>query len=557
MGKRKLFHKTDLSIPQVEHRHDASGCVVILPEAIPPANTLIAFERNASSARSFDFARWYGLGIDPITYACQRQIERYLAGQDGRLALRTVVGFCNGGVQRFLDYLVLCATALRREMTLSDIHRELIDGFLGYLTAQNIATVSQRALYTEVKSVLTALGRRGLIVLVTSGDDATFPSNPFPNSNRKCKGETSLPRGQRQALSNALKQDIQPIWREDAQLTCDLLVSVMLVVALHTGRNTTPLLELGRNCLRPHPKDNTAFLFLWKRRGHNTSKVTLRKGTVRGVESTPTVRVNVERLIQRVLLLNEPLCASAPDELKNRLWLYRVRASRNYGEVSVLTDATVQKAIQKLVKKYNLVDGDGLPLRLNVSRLRKTFANRIYELLGGDLASTAIALGNTPQVAGRNYLAPDQAAIRNWQFMGEILVQELLTHTIGATYHSTPTGHCSDPENGEFAPKQKGAVCTSFLNCLRCKHYAVTGEDLYKLFSFYYRVFAERSRMSKGRWSREYAHIPRLIDNYIVAEGLRRGVFRARDVDAARIRARQNPHPFWTYDVMEALEVFS
>ncbi|CAI8722697.1 hypothetical protein IB254_15740 [Pseudomonas sp. PDM03] len=557
MGKRKLFHKTDLSIPQVEYRHDAAGCVVILPEAIPPANTLVAFSRNASSVRSFDFARWYGLDIDPITYACQRQIERYLAGQDGQLAQSTIVGYCNGGIQRLLDYLVLCATALGRELTLNDIDRALIDGFLGFLAAQDITTVSQKAYYTEVKSVLTALGRRGLIILVRTGDDATFPTNPFPNSNRKSKGETSLPRLQRQALSKALKQDVQPIWREDAQLTADLLACAMLIVALYTGRNTTPLLELGRNCLVSHPKDSTSFLVLWKRRGHTSSKVALRKGSVRGVESTPTVRGNVERIMKRVLELSEPLRAIAPEDLKERVWLYISRASRTTGDVTVLTDGSLRNAIKKLVKKYNLMDSVGMPLRVNVSRLRKTFANRIYELLGGDLVSTAIALGNTPQVAGRNYLAPGETAMRNWQFMGEILVQELLTHTIGATYHSSPMGHCGDPENGEFAPKQKGAVCTSFLNCLRCKHYAVTGEDLYKLFSFYYRVFAERTHMSKARWAREYAHIPRLIDDYIVAEGLRRGVFKARDVDAARTRARQEPHPFWSYDVIETLEVFS
>ncbi|RML61964.1 hypothetical protein APX70_02936, partial [Pseudomonas syringae pv. maculicola] len=55
-------------------------------------------------------------------------------------------------------------------------------------------------------------------------------------------------------------------------------------------------------------------------------------------------------------------------------------------------------AIQKLVKEYDLKDTDGKPLQLNVSRLRKTFANRIYELLGGNIQLTAIALGNTPAV---------------------------------------------------------------------------------------------------------------------------------------------------------------
>lgn len=79
MGKRKIFKKTDLNIPQVEHSQDMAGNVVILPEVIPPINTKIAFGRNTTSIRNFDFARWYGADIDPITYACQRQIERFLS----------------------------------------------------------------------------------------------------------------------------------------------------------------------------------------------------------------------------------------------------------------------------------------------------------------------------------------------------------------------------------------------------------------------------------------------------------------------------------------------
>ena len=80
MGKRKVFTKTDLRVPQVQNSHDMTGNVVILPEAIPPMNTRVNFGRNVSYSRSFNFARWYGAGIDPLTYACQRQIERYLAG---------------------------------------------------------------------------------------------------------------------------------------------------------------------------------------------------------------------------------------------------------------------------------------------------------------------------------------------------------------------------------------------------------------------------------------------------------------------------------------------
>ena len=58
MRKRKVFVRSDLSIPQVEHRHDSAGNVVILPQAIPASNTIVEFGRNTSKSRSFDFARW-------------------------------------------------------------------------------------------------------------------------------------------------------------------------------------------------------------------------------------------------------------------------------------------------------------------------------------------------------------------------------------------------------------------------------------------------------------------------------------------------------------------
>lgn len=559
MGKRKLFTKTDLSIPQVEHSRDAADNVVVLPEAIPPANTTVEFSRNASSCRSFDFAPWYGADIDVITYACQQQIRRFLAGMDGPVEASTVANFCLGGLRRFLDYSILRATAFGRDLTLTDLDRNLIDGYLGHLAGLGVNATSQKSYYNGAKSVLLALGRRGLITLIASGDSATFPRNPFPNSNRKMKGETALTKRERQAFASTLKQALRPLWCDEFQVTGELLVYALLTVALHTGRNTTPLLEMGRDCLRPHPKDNTVFLVLWKRRGHNSSKVALRAESKaeRALESTPTVRTNVERLICRVMALTEPLNAEAPADIKGRVWLYRSRNGRNVGQVTTLSNRSLDVTIKRLVADHQLTDSNDQPLRINISRLRKTFGNRIYELTDGDLATTAIALGNTPSVADRNYLSAGEDTRRDWRFMGKLLVQELLSQTIGATYKETPMGRCADPLAGQYAPKREGAVCFAFTNCLRCKHYAVTANDLYKLFSFYFRVLAERSRMDKRRWEREYAYIPRLIDNYIVAEGLRRGTFKPAAVDATRERARNLPHPFWSVDLIDSLEVFA
>lgn len=200
--------------------------------------------------------------------------------------------------------------------------------------------------------------------------------------------------------------------------------------------------------------------------------------------------------------------------------------------------------IAALVDLCQLKDADGNPLRINVSRLRKTFVNRINEILDGDLATTAVAAGNQPRVTEQHYLRPGSDAKKNWRFMGACLVTELLTGTVGAT-ERTPVGRCSDIRSGEYAPKQSGGVCQSFMNCLRCRNYVVTGDDLWRLFSFYWRVLKERTRVGSRRWEKHLAYIPRMIDRDVVQDGLARKVFTRNQVDAARDRARRDPHPFW------------
>lgn len=546
MGQRKEYEKTDLTTSEVTHTRDANGAVVIPLDVIPPLNKTVRFLRNSHSDRSFDFGKWYGIGIDAITFACQRQIERFLDKQDTEVEVTTVASY-TAGIKGLLDYLAIRSGALERQLNLSDIDRNAIDGYLGFLREMGVATTSQKKHFDRTKAVLLALGRRGLINLITIGDDSTFPRNPFPGSRHKYKGATPLPKTQRQAFSAAVKTAVKPLFEKNIELTSELLAYAFFIVALHTGRNTTPLLEMSRDCLRPHPKEDTLLLVLYKRRGHNTSKVALRTETEREFESTPTIRHSVAKIIRRVIELSLPLLADAPSDLKNRVWLYRSQGGNNAGHIVPLSDSTLGNAILKLVSKYRLLDAEGKPLRINVSRLRKTFVNRVYELTDGDVATTAIAAGNTEHVTSINYLRPGDDARKNWKFMGVALVQELLSNTIGKT-ERTPTGQCSDTKNGAYAPKRDGATCMSFFNCLRCRNYVVTGDDLYRLFSFYWRVLRERVQMDKHRWERQFAHIPRLIERDVIAPGLASGVFKHAQVEAARERARHDPHPFWKSD---------
>lgn len=558
-GKRKVHTKTNLPVPKVEYLREADGTAIINAEAVPPAVTVVAFGYNATNYRTFDFAPFYGIGIDEITYACQRQVERLLSKQDRDVEATSVVSIANKSLRSFLDYLALRAKALGRPQGLSDINREVVDGYICHLAQPQRSMGTQKTLYGGVKTTLKALAKRGLVQVVAAGDARTFPKNPFPNSARHAKSEKPLSRTERQVFTAAVKTAAMPLFRGDVAVTGELLAYALLIVALHTGRNTTPLVEMAPDCLRPHPKENTHFLVLWKRRGYNVSTVVMRSESTdqHVLELTPAVRWTVARLIQRVIELTTPLRTKAPEHLVNRVWLYQSRSFRKTysGSIVSLTDTTLAKAIRKLVTDYGLTDDSGKPLRINVSRLRKTFANRLFELLDGDLGSTAIALGNTPSVAGRNYLAPGEGAQRNWKFMGEVLTQELLTNTLGAT-ERTPAGGCSDPTNGQYAPKRDGKSCVDFLNCLRCRNYVVTGDDLYKLFSFYWRVIQERDRMDARLWGKHYAHIPRLIERDVIAVGLAKKVFRTVDVEVARERARRDPHPYWRFDALSSLDVF-
>lgn len=555
MGKRKAFIKTDLSTPTVEHTRDAAGAVVLQLDIIPPANTVVTFHRGVGSgAKQFEFRGWYGLGHDPVTYVCQRQIERFLDGQDKELTDLTVRTLCQSGLTTFLDYLTQLSIALRRELTLADVNRETIDGYLISLRDSGVSTITQKNQYTNTKSVLSAICQRGIIDKVASGDDATFPRNPFPGVHRRRdRGERPLSKAQRQAFSAAVKAAVMPLFSDATPPTSELLAYALLIVALHTGRNTWPLLEMTRDCLHAHPKNDRLFLVLYKRRSHSTNRVVLRSDerSDLSVHSMPTIRPTVARLIQRVLELSDLLRDEAPLNLRSRVWLYSMRSAGGgvgaTGEISALNTATLDRAIKLLVERSNLRDTDGAPLRINVSRLRKTFVNRVYEILDGDIVSTASAAGNTVKVTDVNYLRPGEHAQKNWRFMGVALVTELLNNTIGAT-EKTPVGQCSDSEHGDYAPKRDGASCMSFLNCIRCRNYVVTGDDLYRLFSFYWRILSERSRMPPKRWQREFAHIIRLIDQDVIAVGLAKGIFKKALVDSERERARRAPHPFWKSD---------
>lgn len=492
-----------------------------------PANTVVNVGYN------FDFGSWYHKGIDEVVSACQQIIELWIRTHDGSYSDRTLRSCCDNGLNHFFEFLVTLSSALERELGLSDIQRETVEQFIQYLNQCEIATTTQYNRYTHVKIVLRGLCERGLLQR-----QRLFPKKPFPNTGRKKQSHAPLSSNERNQLSQALRKEIAEAFTRNESLTSYQLACCILAIALRSGRNTTPLLEMTTDCLRDHPlKENRKLLVVFKRRGGKSHLVSLRT-TVQDLETVTTVMPDVVSIVESVTKLAAELRRELTESERNHLWIYKSRKRGEEGKIVPLSEPMIYHCAGKLVEKHKLKDLNGNPLQVNVSRMRATFINRLWKLSGNDPIITAKLGGHTLKVSNDHYLQATPEMQRDHKFMGDILVQELMSNTMGSHADNTPVGKCRDPLNGDRAPKN-GQHCTDFLSCFRCRSCVITGDDLYRLFSFYWLIIKERNEIGPRHWGKVYSHIIRIIDRQIAPQ------FPREQVEAARQRAKNAPHPFW------------
>ena len=283
--------------------------------------------------------------------------------------------------------------------------------------------------------------------------------------------------------------------------------------------------------------------------------------------------LDVLTLYREIVSLTEPLMTEVLPGLSNRLWLYRQTGSGRDTKtrVKVLTIHNYFVSAQRIIKRHDLLDEDGKPLHLNISRLRKTFAQRMWQLTGGDVVALSEKLGNTPAVAGQTYVAVTPEMEANFRRIGHIMhadwagklddvafLAEFTRETgisaeqlkrIAVGDNNTGVGRCTDPLHGGKAPGD-GTLCTRWVECFHCQNQIVMESDLYRLFSFYYLLLKERNFISRSRWDELYGKIIHIIDHEIITPNLRtrknpKGCFEPYRVQKYRAEAEANPHPMW------------
>ncbi|WP_318511601.1 hypothetical protein [Photobacterium leiognathi] len=504
---------------------------------VRPLNPVVNYPSLGSkggNGSTFDFTSYYGKGYDDITNRVFYTAKALLKNTDA-FTEQTQRGYLKGGFTNFAEYLELFKCATDEDLTQADITPELIEQYLLHLKGSELAFISQKACYTSIKSLLIRMKEKGYWSAVgnINLNSDFFPRNPFPNSNKRGDGgQKPLTEYEKRQVVVALKQATKPIYSKTEPLSGYELTVCLLSIAMKTGINTSPLLNMTTEALSDHPlKENRKLLTVFKKRGIATQLHNLRKSEA--LEVVQGIKFDVAYLIEAIIERNAQI-RKATDS--NLVFVYETTGGKR-GTATSLMGTPIVLNINKFIKEYDLKDEDGRTMKLNVSRFRKTFINGIYELSGESLLIAAQQAKHSGTGTLDHYLQAPEQSKRNLGLMGEIRVKE-----ITSAEPSVPVGHCKDPKNGDKAPKD-GTFCNDFLGCFRCKSFVITGDDLYKLFSFYWAIIRNRDEFGRKDWKRHLKNVLRIVDEEVVPEFAKLG--QLQRVAAEKERARTNPHPYW------------
>lgn len=502
---------------------DASGAIV----ALPP---------NPRNHNIIDLRPWLGHGFDDWVWAAATVLKARL--HSGNYSVASIVSFAANGMKVFLPYLTGnqggIVPSRPSDMTATDVVR-----YIAWLRLKYPNGSTAKNYYSAFKSVLVGLMDYGFI---EQSHDVLLPANPFPMNGATTRGETPLSQSEMERLAAALKLDLIAIHHGGfSGLDSEALVVLMLIVGMRSGINTTPLLEMKRDCLGPHPfMPNLMLVRTFKRRGKGAQLTSLRQTHIHDLAAS--IPMDGVAVLKMVLGMTQNLVAEAPDGIKDRVWLYRSSQRGDLkGQTLCLNMGRVHENTKAIVHRHGLFADDGSVLRVTLGRLRKTMENRLWKLSDGDLLAVSAVMGHSPQVADNHYLHLDERTkAEGAKFIGEALPGKLRGHDLVPT----PTGSCKDSLQGALAPKDGSTHCAEFTHCLGCPSYAIVGtvKDLHRLFSFQRFLMSEVGYYATDEWSEWRLHHQDLIaridqiayDNFI-----------PEMVAQAKALAEKNPHPFW------------
>lgn len=463
---------------------------------------------------------------------------------------------------RFLDELELTGESITH---LHQVTRSLIDRYLAWLDMQIVAKwgpnkgkpwtiAAKRKAFNHLKTALT--NRQKRLPAVVS-PHLSFPRNPFPNSNALTQKRAAFSPSEQKRILDALNADMRQIHEPGhaQELPAPQVLAVhVLILSMATGRNLQSLLDLKRDSLRSHPLEDRDLLLTTKRRGWTTHATSLRKATPKNDGGLQTIPSSIGDHFRFLCEYTELLAAEADEADRDFVFLRRVSKYARKGQIERLEIDGAKSLVKAFVKRHDLHDDHGQRLALSIARLRPTFATELYRRTR-DIRRVQQALGHaSAETTARHYAEVPLEAERDHAIVldsmvasyaryeleevgvvvaadGKLPLQNIVNLVKGG--YNTGIARCQNPF------RENDTVCQKLFHCFKCPNMCVFEDDLWRLFSFYYRLIAERAKINSAHWMKTYGPIIKRIDCDIAP------LFPADKVEAARSEARINPHPTW------------
>ena len=194
----------------------------------------------------------------------------------------------------------------------ADLTRADVERYIRWLKGKYPNGSTAKNYYSAFKSVIVGLIDYGFI---ENSPEIMLPANPFPMNGSATRGELPLSPTEMQRLATALKSDLVAIHHQRfCGLESEATVVLLLLIGMRSGINATPLLEMKRDCLSPHPfMPNLLLVRTFKRRGKGAQSTTLRQTDIR--DQASPIPMDGVAILRRALEMTEELAANAPNAI--------------------------------------------------------------------------------------------------------------------------------------------------------------------------------------------------------------------------------------------------
>ncbi|MGZ7160402.1 MAG: site-specific integrase, partial [Methanobacterium sp.] len=371
----------------------------------------------------------------------------------------------------------------------------------------SLASSTKRKIFGNIKQTI-----KRLISINITRSDLCLPNYVYSDSNINSEKTIPFSKSERNRIVHACKEEFELIAAKKITNNRHIYVPYILTLALRTGFNLQPLLDLTVDSIRPSILDGRLEVSIKKNRGYSSQRISVQDDDT---DESVFVSKRIGSLICDLIKITDTLRKLAPRNVAASIWLVSTPFDT---DIRVMTAYETWVNIQRFRDKYQLKNDSGKPLQLNIRRMRPTFSQALLRINGGDIRDLQKRLNHKNISTTMNYLDANQDEFKSsFHFRGIIMqnvftsgspeelalqlqcsLQEAQEMLLGN--NKMVVGSCRNPFASPFKQTDDVTPCTRFMACFRCQNQVITQGDLHKIFSFYWFLLHKKSIMPEHAW---------------------------------------------------------